>query len=417
MSRHPIHRWTGLALRAGAAIAGLMILPATSHAQVSADSLQALTRRVARLEQELEQLRTAPSPPPLVTPPVIRPNGRESSLTVGGVVQVQGEFRDRGDARFTSGNDRLYLRRARLNAAGVFLEDYEFRLEMELAGSLAEAAGLRAQLTDGSISWNRFPAAVVRAGQFKTPYGFEQLYLDPRTLTIERSLPNDRLTLGRQLGLQIGGDLLAKRAGYAIGLFNGTGVNNDLNDSDNFLYVARVTATPWQRTTRDRRWTVGGGGFDAHDVALSGQPGEWAFDSTPGDGKPDNLFNGRRRGFGVDTQLRVGRAELWLEYLHEHFQPTNRLPLARFDSRGGYAQFSVFLVPARYQALVKFETYDPNRSKSHDRTNNLVVGLTDFVKGDDIRLQVNYLRTTPEKNAAGGSRGQDKLLVKLQTIF
>ena len=63
----------------------------------------------------------------------------------------------------------------------------------------------------------------IRVGQFKTPFGFEQLYSDPRLFITERSLGNDRLTQSRQLGAQVGGDVLDKRLTYAIGLFNGTG--------------------------------------------------------------------------------------------------------------------------------------------------------------------------------------------------
>ncbi|HXU44061.1 MAG TPA: porin, partial [Thermoanaerobaculia bacterium] len=110
---------------------------------------------------------------------VAKPAGREPTLTIGGLVQAQGEFGDRGDARFTNDNDRFYLRRARLNASGKFLEEFDFRVELDLAGSLANTSALRAQLTDAYVTWNHTPAAAVRVGQFKTPFGFEQLYSDP----------------------------------------------------------------------------------------------------------------------------------------------------------------------------------------------------------------------------------------------
>src|ERR1700712_4948037 len=73
---------------------------------------------------------------------VVKPAGKEPTLTLGGLLQVQGDFGDRGDNRYTDGNDRFYLRRARLNATGRFQEDFDFRLEMDLAGSLANTTGL-----------------------------------------------------------------------------------------------------------------------------------------------------------------------------------------------------------------------------------------------------------------------------------
>src|SRR6185436_20881738 len=164
-----------------------------------------------------------------------KPAGREPTLAIGGLLQVQADAGDRGDSRFTNDNDRFYLRRARLNATGKFLEEFDFRLELDLAGSLSNTSALRAQMTDGFINWNRYPAANVRAGQFKTPFGFEQLYGDPRLFTLERSLVNDRLTLSRQVGVQLGGDLFEKRLTYAVGSFNGNGVNNNFNDNESFL--------------------------------------------------------------------------------------------------------------------------------------------------------------------------------------
>ena len=66
---------------------------------------------------------------------VVRPAGSEPTLTLGGLIQAQFDGGDKGDARFANDNDRFYLRRARLNATGRFLEDFDFRLEMDLAGT------------------------------------------------------------------------------------------------------------------------------------------------------------------------------------------------------------------------------------------------------------------------------------------
>src|SRR3978361_1290235 len=76
----------------------------------------------------------------------VKPAGKEPSLTIGGLIQGQFDGGDKGDSRFANDNDRFYLRRARLNASGRFLEEFDFRLEMDLAGSLSNTTGLRAQM-------------------------------------------------------------------------------------------------------------------------------------------------------------------------------------------------------------------------------------------------------------------------------
>src|SRR5262249_26241580 len=151
---------------------------------------------------------------------------------------------EKGDGRFTTGNDRFYLRRARLNAVGKFLEEFDFKIEIELSGQLGNnptiSSNLRAQMTDGYINWNRYVTANIKGGQFKTYYGYEQLVLDQKLYTIERSLVSDRLTLSRQIGATVYGDLFDKHLSYATGIFNGNGLNNSFNDNDAFLVTGRA---------------------------------------------------------------------------------------------------------------------------------------------------------------------------------
>ncbi len=329
--------------------------------------------------------------------------GGEASLTLGGLLQVQFEDGDRGDSRFpATGEDRFYLRRARLNATGAFAEQFDFRLEFDLAGTLGSTNGLRAQMTDGYVNWNRYAFANVRAGQFKTPFGFEQLYADPRLLTIERSLVNDRLTLSRQLGAQVGGELLDKRLSYAVGVFNGNGVNNSANDNSKFLWAGRLAVTPW-KGSGPAAWSVGGNVFQSEDTSLS----------LPDLGFEAGLFSGKRHGYGVDSQVEIGPVSFWAEYLRVRFEPTNRRPAASFDSDGWYAQAGVFLVPKKLQAVIKYETFDPSRSIASNEVSTGTAGLNYYIKGNNLKLQLDYMRT----DLPGNSDAQNKILLRLQALF
>src|SRR5882672_1469453 len=185
-----INRLTWFQLAVVFAVIGL---PAVAQTSLE-ERLQRLEGEVGSLRKENQQLRSELGLEARAGQTIVKPAGREPTLSIGGLLQAQADFGDKGDARFTSGNDRFYLRRARINAQGRFLEEFDFRLEIDLAGTLAEATGTRAQLTDVYITWNHFDFANVRAGQFKTPFGSEQLAPDPRLFTIERSLVNDRLT-------------------------------------------------------------------------------------------------------------------------------------------------------------------------------------------------------------------------------
>ncbi len=344
---------------------------------------------------------------------VVKPAGREATLTIGGLIQAQAESGDRGDSRFTNDNDRFYLRRARLNATGKFLEEFDFRLELDLAGSLSNTSALRAQATDAYITWNRHPGANVRVGQFKTPFGFEQLYGDPRLLTLERSLANDRLTLGRQIGVQVGGDLLDKRLSYAAGVFNGNGTNNNFNDDDRFLVAARGSGVPWRGKLRgaSATWAIGADAYRSTDSNVP-QGAEFGFDSTPATTDRDAIFSGNRRGWGVDSQLSAGRFEVWAEYLSTRWEPDSRRPGAVVESSGWYAQAGYYVMPDRLQVVVKTETFDPRNDPSGDSTMTHAAGVNWYFKGHDLKLMMDYLRIQANREP-----DQDKLLARLQVIF
>ncbi len=362
------------------------------------------------------QAAPAPTPAPADVAPVVvvKPaSGGTVSLKLGGLIQAQFDGGDRGDARFTNGDDRFYLRRARLNATGSFLEQFDFRFEMDLAGSLGNTSGFRAQLTDGYINWNRYAAANVRVGQFKTPFGFEQLYADPRLLTIERSMANDRLTLNRQIGVQLGGDLLDKRLSYAVGTFNGNGVNTNANDNNKLDTVGRLSGIPWQGELAGGKasWSIGVDGFSADDTSLA-LTSDLGIDSTPTTSDRDGIFTGKRHGFGADTQFVSGPFELWAEYLRTRYEPANHIPAPKFQAVGGYVQASLYLVPKKLQIVVKQETFDPNDDIAKNQTDTTTLGLNYYIHGHDLKLMADYLRVK-----AGRLDSQDKVLARLQVAF
>ncbi|MCC7263263.1 MAG: hypothetical protein IT369_12160, partial [Candidatus Latescibacteria bacterium] len=328
--------------------------------------------------------------------------------TLGGLIQAQGEFMDAGDSRFTKDN-RFLLRRARLNAQGSFAEGFDFRVEVELGGT---STALRGQMTDGYGLWNRHPGLTIRAGQFKTPFGYEQLMGDPVLFTIERSLANDRLTLSRQVGVQVSGSQWQKRLSYAVGLFNGNGVNNGANDGEDFLYVARLTGIPAQGKMggREFKWSAGAGAYSSKDggVTLSGL----GFDSDA-TGAKDNILIGKRHGLGLDTQVHLGAFDLWVEYLNGTFEADNQVPADKLTAAGSYAQLAYFVRPSKLQAVLKYEIFDPNTDKDKDDTTTLLLGVNEYLKGDDLKLQLDFQRS----DAPGLSDGENKILTRLQVIF
>ncbi len=378
------------------------------------ERLRKLELEVAALRHENEQLRRDLGVEAVARQASVKMNGTAENVRLGGLVQVQGESGDRGDSRFSSSNSRVFLRRARLNVAGRFVEEFDFRTELELAGSLADTSGLRAQLTDAYLNWNRFDSANVRVGQFKTPFGFEQLYGDPRLYTIERSLVSDRLTPGRQVGAQIGGDWWFERVNYALGIFNGNGTNINFNDNNRFLTAGRLAAVPFSGRVFETpsRWSVGVNAFRSRDSNVSVAP-EIGFDSTPATPAKDNIFIGRRSGFGADMQLDLGRLQVWGEVLRDTFEPESGIPSRRFSSRGGYGLAAYYVVPDKLQLVGRYEIFKPSERFPSVLARTSTFGVNYYLKQNDLKLQVDWLRG----RAPDLTKEQNKIIARLQTAF
>src|SRR5213592_701675 len=189
-------------------------------------------------------------------PPVyVQQRGPELKLVLGGFIQMNFEDGDVSafEGRFgeTALKDRFRLRRARINLTGDFAENFDFKVE----GDFENSDGLNSsrtafEATDIFVNWHQFAEANVKAGQWKAPFGLEQLPPDQYLIIIERSLPTGAITPERQIGVQLWGkpfaniwpdgkDLLT----YYACIFNGNGRNTTVNDNNNFMYVGRLEST------------------------------------------------------------------------------------------------------------------------------------------------------------------------------
>lgn len=172
-----------------------------------------------------------------------------------------------------------------------------------------------------------------------------------------------------------------------VGAFNGNGTNNGANDNDQFMYAGRVSATAW--TDGTRKLAVGVNGYSSYD---------------------NGTFTGRRTGWGVDTQFTAGRAELDAEYLHVL---SNRLVGANIVGAGWSVQGSYFLKPKLLQAVARYETLDTDTALPTTTTESWVFGLNYLIKGDDLKLSLNYLLGDP----AGPLAHEGRVIARLQVVF
>ncbi len=204
-------------------------------------------------------------------PIFVVPGASEIKLVLGGLLQTQYEAGDVSafEGRFGSGaiDDRFRLRRMRINVTGEFAEEFDFKLEGEFASTdtaITVRNAMGATIASNSTrtnfagldlwaNWHQFPEFQIKVGQYKAPFGFEQLSSDPKLLTAERSQVTSALTPERQIGVQIWGKPFANvfpeqkdLVTYYAGIFNGNGRNVTINDNDEYMFAGRLEVQPWK---------------------------------------------------------------------------------------------------------------------------------------------------------------------------
>lgn len=374
-----------------------------SLAQISIEErLNALESRLQMLAEENADLKRQLGLAPKPTPAPVQAASNEGKLRVGGFLQGQAEFGGASDPRWGGVSDRFFFRRARIFVSGNIAEHFDFKAELDLQGNtLSAGTGHRAQANEIFVNWHRYPAANVRFGQLKTAFGGDQLMSDTKTLTVERYLGSDRLTDGRQLAVAMLGEMFDKKLSYYVVAGNGNGANVSANDNENFQYSARVTATPF--SSQESKLTVAANGLWTEDAAVS----------RSGLGFSGNMFSGKRSGIGADASFVRGPLTIAGEWLEMDYRPTNAVPDAQFDARAWKLLAAYFFVPQKLQGVVRRESFDPNRRRGGDVIDSWLFGLNYYLKGDDLKLQLNYLRGDNPGTPYNGGR----LLTRVQVMF
>jgi len=372
-------------------------------------------------------------------PPIyVQQRGSEIKLVLGGFIQVNFEDGDvlafQGNFGQTALKDRSRLRRARINLTGDLAEQFDFKIE----GDFEQSDGISSSRTDFSgtdifINWHQFPAAQMKAGQWKAPFGLEQLTPDTSLFTIERTLPTGAITPERQIGVQLWGkpftsiwpdqkDLLT----YYAGIFNGNGRNINNNDNNNFMYVGRLESTLFQDVFGKGSFLKLGGDVlnSRDDKGVNISQTLNLLVNADGSLSPFTLPGAdERTAWSVDAWLRLGPFDLIGEYLEEYVngRTVNGVPpgFANFTTDGFYVTGGYFLIPKKLQAVVQWQYLNPGQ-KGNDGLYSILGGLNYYIHGDDLKLMVNYLHTWSDFRQANPQFGEDQfdqVLGRVQVMF
>jgi phosphate-selective porin len=251
--------------------------------------------------------------------------------------------------------DGFDIRRARLDLRGSITDRFEYRAQVDFGGNRGPF------LLDATIGYKFQPYFKLTAGQTKIPFSQENLTSSPKLETINRSQVVEALVArgrdiignhnGRDIGVQAGGSIFSRNDtylfDYALGVFNGTGINtSDLNERKDV--TGRVVFHPIGDLSI-------GGNFYAGEYSLAPAV------------KGDPPMEGDRDRIGAEFAYIHDPITVRGEYIAGQDGDT--------DKEGWYVQGGYFVVPKKVQGVVKYDVFDPDTNESRNRTNITTLGL------------------------------------------
>ena len=251
------------------------------------------------------------------------------------------------------GTDSFSIPRARLTLSGELIKNVRFRIQVDGVKSPA--------LIDANVDFLFNPAYGLRIGQYYVPVSLENNTSDSDMDTILRSQVVNALAPSRDIGSQ-GRDIGAMFMGrcsiaeYYLGVFNGAGINKqDTNKAKDLS--GRLVLHP------------------VKSLAVGG-----------------SFYKGRNNPVLTGPDLGRDRIALEAAWLPGPFSFKGEFLWAKDDvtsKSGWYVQGGYYFLPGRFQAIIKWDTYDKNRELSGDRADLFTLGANWFLWGK-TKIVANY---------------------------
>jgi hypothetical protein len=237
-------------------------------------------------------------------------------------------------------------------------------------------------LRDAYLQYELHDALVVRLGQFRPPYDAEMLVSDALVAFTGRSIlaqgvtppegyPRAALAPERQIGLQLGSKRLGSALGfrYAVGVFNGNGLNTIFNDNNSVMPVGRL------EVDYDKKVTLG---VNASYNILTQGPRTARLNTT-------------QTSFGADLLVKIWQLDAMVVFLGRQ-SSFDFAGLAPELGLGTMGQLHYLHPGSGLEAAVRFAWYEPSSAQADDQISELtaMVGWRPFELPFRVLLQYTH---------------------------
>ena len=272
--------------------------------------------------------------------------------------------------------------------------DFDWRAQIQ--GTNATGPGQpTVQLVDLYAEWRRFPEFMVRAGQFKRAFTFENPthpitqgwrgYADViNKLSAFGDRTGEKSSGGRDIGIQVSGDLFPNANGrkifhYQVGVYNGEGVNE--SDKDN---RKDIIAGAWVMPIKGVR------------IGVFGWTGSRGAMLDPLTGEKRSVEKNR---YCISAEYDLNEYTFRAEYIHSQgwgaASPGNNVREISYengDKADGWYVFGIVpLIKSKLHAKARYQTYR-NQKNWGTSVNQVECGLNYFfTKNLEMHLEYSHV--------------------------
>jgi len=338
------------------------------------------------------------------------------TLGIRGRAQINAEMVDGENGNDAASETNFSVRRARIAFAGkAGGERTTYKVEFEAPTQNRTDTGPKDfALTDAYVNWGLGASETyAQAGQYFFPFGREvNLGAFNRNL-VNESIASVEFTPNREPGVMLYGSSTEKLVEWWAGTSNGEGTGNSNADgqdgtgSDGLRTGGRLVFNPFGPLERDSSsfQTVGDG-----SVKWS-FGGSWMVNADKGqdlDGDGVQETNSHDTTIGLETQLFAGP----ISFLAETYDRSSDISGgADVDDSGYTAQLGVFLVPSRFEVVVRRSDIDFD---VRDDTTEDTLGLNYYLDKNNSKFALDV---STLENHDTANRDSTRYRAQYQIVF
>jgi len=310
------------------------------------------------------------------------------------------------DASASEDRGEFTLPRTRLRLDGyAYYPWLKYKVQYDFTGQTYTTTGTATRrgpdLRDLYFDLTKNPWTCVRLGQFKAPFGIQELTSSGEQEFVDRSIASEVFAPSRQQGAMLWGTSFEKKWGYEVGVFNGNSRNQPRNDNDKYLWAVRIHFDP-------------NGEYKLSESAVDNpEQVNWtigvAFQNNRTDAAGELDQNSGEFFFG----LKFRRLFILLDQYARTLDQT--APAPRIDQSGSLVQVGFFLVPAKIELALRYSEVDEDRDVPDDKEKEARIGFGYYFSKHELKFQSDYGRVRDEASLT--DRDTDVFRAQLQIVF